>query len=100
MARIILGNLTPKLMKIYSWGMILTQLPIEFLIKGLTVEIFVYVTFDESNLPKADNDSASDVDRLTTELEDLDLLKDDEAIPEPTIVEQDAPEAAEELPKE
>ena len=68
--------------------------------KTLIVEISVHVTFDESNLLKAENDSASDVDRITTELEDLDLLKDDETIPKPTTVEQDAPEAAEELPKE
>ena len=30
----------------------------------------------------------------------MDLLKDDEAVPEPIIVDQDAPEADEELPKE
>ena len=51
-------------------------------------------------MPKAENGSASDVDRITSELEDLDLLKDDEIIPEPTIVDQDAPKVAEELPKE
>lgn len=67
--------------------------------KILIVETSVHVTFDESNLPKAENDSASDVDRLTTELEELDLLKNDEIILEPTTIEQDAPEAAEELPK-
>ena len=49
--------------------------------RTLTVETSVHVTFDESNLPKAENGSASDIDRLTTELEDLNLLKDDEAIP-------------------
>ena len=81
--------------------MILTHLPIEFLIKKtLTVETSIHVTFDEYNLPKVENGSASDVNRLTTELEDLDVLKDDEAIPEPISVEQDASEAAEELPKE
>ena len=68
--------------------------------RTLIVETSVHVTFDESNLPKVENRSASDIDRVTTKLEDLDLLKDDEAIPEPTIVDQDAPEAAEELPKE
>ena len=68
--------------------------------RTLTVESFVHVTFDESNLPKAKKGSASDVDKLTTELEDLDLLKDDEAISEPTIVEQDATEETEELSKE
>ena len=68
--------------------------------RNLTVESSVRITFDESNLPKAEKGSASDVDRITSELEDLDLLKDDEVIPEPTIVDQDAPEAAEELPKE
>ena len=68
--------------------------------KTLTVETSVHVTFDESNLPKAEKGSVSDVDKLTTELEHLDLLKDDEAIPEPTTEEQDASEAAEELPKE
>ena len=54
--------------------------------RTLIVESSVHVTFDESNLPKAENGSASDVDRLTTYLEDLDLLKDDEATPEPIIV--------------
>ena len=68
--------------------------------RTLIVETSVHVTFDESNLPKAKNDSVSDVDKITTKLEDLDLLKDDEAIPKPTTVDQDAPEAAEELPKE
>ena len=34
------------------------------------------------------------------DLEDLDLLKDDEPAPEPIRVDQDAPEADEELPKE
>ena len=55
--------------------------------RTLIVETSVHLTFDESNLPKVENGSASDVDRITTELEDLDLLKDDEAIPKPTIVE-------------
>ena len=68
--------------------------------RTLIIESSVHVTFDESNLPKAENDSASDVDRLTTDLEDVDLLKDDEATPEPIIVDQDAPEADEDLPKE
>ena len=62
--------------------------------RTLTVEISVHVTFDESNLSKIEKDSAFDVDRLSIELEDLDLLKDDEAIPKPTTVEQDAPETA------
>ena len=66
--------------------------------RTLIVETSVHVTFDESNLPKVENGSASDVDRLTTKLEDLNLLKDNEAIHEPTTV--DAPEADEELPKE
>ena len=68
--------------------------------RTLTVETSVHVTFDEFNLSKVENDSAFDVDRLTIELEDLDLLKDDEAILKPTTVKQDAPEVAEELPKE
>ena len=68
--------------------------------RTLIIEISVHVTFDESNLPKVENGSASDVDRITTELEDLDLLKDDEVVPEPIIVDQDAPEADEGLPKE
>ena len=68
--------------------------------RTLIVEISVHVTFDESNLSKVENIRASDVDRITTELEDLDLLKDDEAVPEPIIVDQDAPEVDEELPKE
>ena len=46
------------------------------------------------------NGSASDVDRITTDLEDLDLLKDDAAVLEPITVDQDAPEADEGLPKE
>ena len=54
--------------------------------KILIVESSVHVTFDESNLPKAENGNASDVDRLTTDLEDLDLLKDDDATPELVIV--------------
>ena len=37
---------------------------------------------------------------LTTDLEELDLLKDDEAAPKPIIVDQDAPEVDEGLPKE
>ena len=68
--------------------------------RTLSIESLVHITFDESNLPKAENDSASDVDKLTIELENLDLLKDDEVILEPISVEQDAPEATEELPKE
>ena len=68
--------------------------------RTLIVETSVHVTFDESNLSKVENDSVSDVDRITTELEDLDLLKDDEVVPEPTIVDQDAPKVAEELSKE
>ena len=68
--------------------------------RTLIVESSFHVTFDESNLSKAENGSASDVDRITTDLEDLDLLKDDEAAPKPIIVDQDALEAAEELPKE
>ena len=68
--------------------------------RTLIVETSVHVTFDESNLSKAENGSASDVDRITTDLEDLDLLKDDEAVSEPIIVDQDAPEADEELLKE
>ena len=68
--------------------------------RTLIVETSVHVTFDESNLSKADNGSISDVDRLTTDLEDLDLLKDDEAAPELIIVDQDAPEAYKRLPKE
>ena len=35
--------------------------------KTLIIESSVHVTFDESNLPKAENGSASDVDRLTIE---------------------------------
>ena len=68
--------------------------------RTLIVESSVHVTFDESNLLKAENGSASDVDRLTTDLEDLDLLKDDEAALEPIIVDQDAPEADEGLSNE
>ena len=41
--------------------------------RTLIIETFVHVTFDESNLPKTENGSTSDVDRITTELEDLDL---------------------------
>ena len=67
--------------------------------RTLIVKISIHVTFDESNLPKVENGSASDVDKITTELEDLDLLKDDEDVPE-TIVDQDAPEVDEELSKE
>ena len=59
--------------------------------RTLIVETSVHDTFDESNLLKVENDSASDVDRITTDLEDLDLLKDDEAAPEPILVDQDAP---------
>ena len=54
--------------------------------RTLIVESSVHVTFDESNLPKAEIDSASDVDMITTDLEDLDLLKDDVAAPELIIV--------------
>ena len=54
--------------------------------RTLIVESSVHVTFDESNLPKVEISSASDIDRITADLEDLDLLKDDEAIPEPTSV--------------
>ena len=68
--------------------------------RTLIVESSVHVTFDESNLPKVEIGSASDVDRITTDLEDLDLLKDDEDVPEPITVDQGAPEADEELPKE
>ena len=68
--------------------------------RALIVETYVHVIFDESNLPKAENGSTSDINMISTDLEDLDLLKDDEAVPEPIIVDQDAPEAAEELPKE
>ena len=68
--------------------------------RTLIVETSIHVTFDESNLSKVENGSASHIDKLTTELEDLDLLKDDESILEPTTVEQDVPEAVEELPKE
>ena len=68
--------------------------------RTLIVESSLHVTFDESNLSKAQNGSASVVDRLTIDLEDLDLLKDDDATPEPVIVDQDAPEADEGLPKE
>ena len=56
--------------------------------RTLIVETFVHVTFDESNLPKVENGSASDVDRITTDLEDLDLLKDDVVVPEPIVVDQ------------
>ena len=41
--------------------------------RTLIVESSVHVTFDESNLPKTEFGSASDVDRITTDLEDLDL---------------------------
>ena len=68
--------------------------------RTLIVKSSIHVTFDESNLSKAENDSTSDVDRLTTDLGNLDLLKDDDATPEPDIVDQDAPEANEGLPKE
>ena len=68
--------------------------------RTLIVETSVHVTFDESNLPKAENGSASNVDKITTGLEDLYLLKDDVDVSEPIIIDQDAPEAAEELPKE
>ena len=68
--------------------------------RTLIVKSSVHITVDESNLPKIENGSTSDVNRLTTDLEDLDLLKDDEAAPEPIIVDQDAPEADEGLPKE
>ena len=68
--------------------------------RTLIVESSVHVTFDESNLPKVENGSASDVDRITTDLEDLDLLKDDVVVPEPITVDQDASEADEGLPKE
>ena len=68
--------------------------------RTLIVESFVHVTFDESNLPKAEIGSASDVDRITNDLEDLDLLKDDVDVPEPVAVDQGVPEADEELPKE
>ena len=54
--------------------------------RTLIVESSVHVTFDESNLSTVENGSTSDVDRITTELEDLDLLKDDEAILEPILV--------------
>ena len=68
--------------------------------RTLIVETSFHVTFDESNLSKVENGSTSDVDRITTKLEDLDLLKDDEAALESITVDQDAPEADEELPKE
>ena len=68
--------------------------------RTLTIESSVHVTFDESNLPKAENGSTSDVDRITTDLEDLDLLKDDDPTPEPVIVDQVAPEVDEGLSKE
>ena len=54
--------------------------------RTLIIETSVHVTFDESNLPKAKNGSTFNVDRMTMDLEDLDLLKDDEAAPEPIIV--------------
>ena len=68
--------------------------------RTLIVETSVHVTFDESNRPKAENGSASDIDRITIDLEDLDPLKDDVDVPEPITVDQGAPEADEELPKE
>ena len=68
--------------------------------RTLIIETSVHVTFDEFNLSKIENDSTSVVDRITADLEDLDLLKDDEAAPEPIIVDQDAPEVDEGLPKE
>ena len=68
--------------------------------RTLIVESSVHVTFDESNRPKIENSSTYKVDRITTDLEDLDLLKNDEVVPEPILVDQDAPEANEGLPKE
>ena len=47
--------------------------------RTLTVESSVHVTFDETNLPKAEKNSSFD-DRLTDELEDFNLTKVDEGI--------------------
>ena len=69
--------------------------------RTLVVETSVHVTFDESNLPKEENDSASDLDRITTELEDLDLIKDDETVAEVELAaEEDVSTKVEDLPKE
>ena len=69
--------------------------------RTLTVESSVHVTFDESNLPEVEKGGSLDVDRLSDELEDLDLIKDDEAVAEvEPVAEEDVPVEAENLPKE
>ena len=48
--------------------------------RTLTIESSVHITFDETNLPKVEKGDSSNVDRLIEGFEDLDLIKDDEAI--------------------
>ena len=69
--------------------------------RTLTIESLVHITFDESNLSKAEKGDSPDVDKLIDDFEDLDLIKDDEvvALIEPAI-EVDIPAEAEDLPRE
>ena len=65
------------------------------------MESFVHVTFDESNLSKAEKGVSPDIDRLIEELKNLKLNKDDEAVAEIELAaEEDMPADAEGLPKE
>ena len=67
----------------------------------LTVESFVHITFDETNLPKVEKGGSLDVDRLADELEDLDLIKDDEVVaPTKPAAMEDVPTEAKDLPRE
>ena len=69
--------------------------------RTLTVKSSVHVTFDESNLPKVEKGVSPDIDRLTEELEDLELNNNDEVVAEiePTIY-KDVLADTEDLPKE
>ena len=69
--------------------------------RTLTVESSVHVIFDESNMPEVEKGGSLDVDKLIEELEDLELIKNDEAIAkiEP-VADEDVPADAKDLPKE
>ena len=69
--------------------------------RTLSVKSSVHVTFDESNLPKTEKGVSPDIDKLTEELEDLELNKDDEAVAEiEPAADEDVPTDTEGLPKE
>ena len=65
------------------------------------MESSVHVTFNESNLPKEEKGVSLNIDRLTEELEDLELNKDDETVAKIELaVDEDVPADAEDLSKE